>query len=163
MVNDYAILGLSPRYHPLGLLRARLPRAFRSTADIPRSPDGSRIQVAGLVVCRQRPETAKGITFILLEDEHGLLNVIVHPDLYQERRHIVRGEPFVVVEGLLRHDANTTNLVAERIWPLSEARSAFAIPETLNQSGHEAERQPPAAANTLDEMRQIAPPSHNYR
>jgi error-prone DNA polymerase len=170
MTSDYALMGLSPRYHPLGLLRPRLPRAIRSIAETPHIPDGTRIQVAGLTVCRQRPGTAKGITFLLLEDELGLLNVIVFPDLYSERRHIVRGEPFVVVEGVLQQRNNTTNLVAERIWPLSEARAEFRIPGNLDT---------PAAPDTndidviarqiedpetgLDRARQVAPASHNYR
>jgi error-prone DNA polymerase len=166
MTNDYAIMGLSPRYHPLGLLRPRLPRAMRSTADTLRIPDGTRIQVAGLIVCRQRPGTAKGITFLLLEDEQGLLNVIVFPDLYSERRHVVRGEPFVVIEGVLQHRNNTINLVAERIWPLSEARQTFAIPTNLDQpdqaidvTGHHSDD----PNSGLDRVRQVAPSSHNYR
>ena len=167
MANDYAIMGLSPRYHPLGLLRPRLPRRIRSTAEIPRIPDGTRIQVAGLIVCRQRPGTAKGITFLLLEDEIGLVNVIVYPDLYGERRHIVRGEPFLVIEGILKQSHNTTNLVAERIWPLAEARSEFSIPHNLGQRDS-AEidvlaQQSEDGETGLDHVRQIAPPSHNYR
>jgi error-prone DNA polymerase len=166
MTSDYAIMGLSPRYHPLGLLRSRLPRAIRSTAEAAHVPDGSRIQVAGLIVCRQRPGTAKGITFLLLEDEQGLLNVIVYPDLYSEQRHIVRGEPFVVIEGVLQHRANTINLVAERIWPLSEARAEFQVPRDLDLSDAGAtssvanER---ADGADLGRVRQVAPASHNYR
>jgi error-prone DNA polymerase len=168
MASDYAIMGLSPRYHPLGLLRPRLPRVIRSTAEIPRIPDGTRIQVAGLVVCRQRPGTAKGITFLLLEDEHGLLNVIVYPDLYSERRHIVRGEPFVVIEGILQHRANTINLVAEQVWPLSEARKHFTVPDNLEQevqsievAARQSEDEKPGTG--LGHVRQITPSSHNYR
>jgi error-prone DNA polymerase len=167
MASDYAIMGLSPRYHPLGLLRPRLPRAIRAMAEIPRIADGARIQVAGLIVCRQRPGTAKGITFLLLEDEHGLLNVIVFPDLYSEQRHVVRGEPFVVVEGVLQKRNNTINLVAERLWPLSEARAQFQIPDHLEQ---QATREIDVVAHQsedtqtgLDHVRQIAPASHNYR
>jgi error-prone DNA polymerase len=167
MANDYAVMGLSPRYHPLGLLRPRLPRAIRSTADALRVPDGTRIQVAGLIVCRQRPGTAKGITFLLLEDEYGVLNVIVYPDLYSEQRHIIRGEPFVVIEGILKQRANTINLVAERVWPLSEARAAFQIPDNLDQpdlSAIDATAHHSDDADTaLDHVRQIAPSSHNYR
>jgi error-prone DNA polymerase len=167
MANDYAIMGLSPRYHPLGLLRPRLPRRIRSTAEIPHISDGTRIQIAGLIVCRQRPGTAKGITFLLLEDEYGLVNVIVYPDLYSERRHIVRGEPFLVIEGILKQSHNTINLVAEQIWPLSEARSAFSIPQNQGPQ-HAAEidviaRQSEDHETGLDHVRQIAPPSHNYR
>jgi error-prone DNA polymerase len=167
MTNDYAIMGLSPRYHPLGLLRPRLPRAIRSIAETTHIPDGTRIQVAGLIVCRQRPGTAKGITFLLLEDEHGLLNVIVFPDLYSERRHVVRGEPFVVIEGVLQQRNNTINLVAERIWPLSEARAEFRIPDNLEEPtakdidviAHQSED----SETGLDHVRHVAPAAHNYR
>src|SRR5262249_58969232 len=96
MAADYAVLGLSPRYHPLGLLRWRLPDHFVTTADLDRLPHGAEIEIAGLTVCRQRPGTAKGITFLLLEDEHGLVNVIVYPRLYERQRMVVRGEPFLV-------------------------------------------------------------------
>jgi error-prone DNA polymerase len=170
MTSDYALMGLSPRYHPLGLLRPRLPRTIRSIAETLHIPDGARIQVAGLIVCRQRPGTAKGITFLLLEDEHGLLNVIVFPDLYSERRHIVRGEPFVVVEGVLQQRNNTINLVAERIWPLSEARAEFHIPENLDTSRAPDATDIDVIAQQsedpeigLDHVRQVAPTSHNYR
>ena len=167
MANDYAIMGLSPRYHPLGLLRPRLPRTIRSTAEIPRIPDGARIQVAGLIVCRQRPGTAKGITFLLLEDEHGLINVVVFPDLYREHRHVVRGEPFIVVEGLLQKRNNTINLVAERVWPLSAARAQFQIPDNLEQPDpREIDVVAHGSEDTdtgLDHVRHIAPSSHNYR
>ncbi|MFT4040973.1 MAG: error-prone DNA polymerase [Thermomicrobiales bacterium] len=133
-------LGLSPHWHPLGVLRQRLPGGIRPTADTAHLRDGLRIQVAGLVVVRQRPETARGVTFLLLEDEQGLLNVIVPPPLYEAERHIVRGEPFVVVEGILQRKLNTINLLAERIWPLAEARSQFparTTPAGLNHpEGH---------------------------
>ena len=119
-------------------------------------PGWRRIQVAGLIVCRQRPGTAKGITFLLLEDEHGLLNVIVFPDLYSERRHIVRGEPFVVIEGVLQQRNNTINLVAERIWPLSEARAEFHIPDNLDTP----ERQmPPTSTSSPSRARTPRPDS----
>jgi error-prone DNA polymerase len=167
MANEYAIMGLSPRYHPLGLLRPRLPRAIRSTVDIASIPDGTRIQVAGLIVCRQRPGTAKGITFLLMEDEHGLINIIVYPDLYQENRHVVRGDPFLVVEGILHHRANTTNLLAERVWPLSEARSQFTIPENLGDGTVQPitilTHQREDIDTEFGEVRQISPASHNYR
>jgi error-prone DNA polymerase len=167
MTGDYALMGLSPRYHPLGLLRPRLPRAIRSMAETAHISDGTRIQVAGLIVCRQRPGTAKGITFLLLEDEHGLLNVIVFPDLYSERRHVVRGEPFVVIEGVLQQRNNTINLVAEQIWPLSEARTKFCVPDNLGQlstteiDNTTQQHQDPEIG--LDHVRQVAPASHNYR
>jgi error-prone DNA polymerase len=134
MQAELRTLGLSPHWHPLGLLRTWLPRSIRPTGDTAQLPDGTRLQVAGLVVVRQRPETAKGVTFLLLEDEHGLLNVIVPPALYEAQRHVVRAEPFVVIEGRLQRRLNTINLLAERIWPLPEAGEVFQTPRQQGQA-----------------------------
>jgi error-prone DNA polymerase len=134
MQAELRTLGLSPHWHPLGLLRTRLPAPILPTVATTRLPDGTRMQVAGLVVVRQRPETAKGITFLLLEDEFGLLNVIVPPALYEAQRHVVRSEPFVVIAGRLQRRLNTINLLAERIWPLLEAREVFHAPGHRGQS-----------------------------
>jgi hypothetical protein len=71
----------------------------------------------------------------------------------------VRGEPFVVVEGLLQQRNNTINLVAERIWPLSEARAEFHIPDNLDTIAQQSED----PETGLDHARQVAPASHNYR
>jgi error-prone DNA polymerase len=102
-----------------------------------------------------------------MEDEHGLINIIVYPDLYQENRHVVRGDPFLVVEGILHHRANTTNLLAERIWPLSEARSQFTIPENLGEGAAQPitilTHQREDIDTEFGEVRQISPASHNYR
>ena len=118
MEADYAVLGLSPRYHPLGLLRPHLPAQSRDERSISKRCRTARmVEIAGLIVCRQRPGTAKGVKFLLLEDEVGLVNVIVYPELYEERRLIVRGEPFLVIEGTSaeagRHDQH------HRPYPLS--------------------------------------------
>jgi hypothetical protein len=94
----------------------------------------------------------------------------VFPDLYSERRHIVRGEPFVVVEGVLQQRNNTINLVAERIWPLSEARAEFRIPGNLDTPATPdatdidvIAQQSEDPETGLDRARQVAPASHNYR
>jgi error-prone DNA polymerase len=127
MEADYDVLGLSPRYHPLGLLRARLPERYVTTQDLERLPDGLTIQIAGLIVCRQRPGTAKGILFLLLEDERGLVNIVVYPGLYEQQRLVVRSEPFVLIEGRLQKKEDTINVVATGIWALDEARRAYDI------------------------------------
>jgi error-prone DNA polymerase len=166
MATDYSTMGMSPRYHPLGLLRPRLPASLVTTADLATLPDGLKLTIGGLVVCRQRPGTAKGITFLLLEDEVGLINVIVFPDLYDQHRHVVRGEPFLLVSGTLQRRNNTINLVAERIVPLDEARQRYQRPEDAPASrdidviAARAGRTLPATAASL---REIAPASHNYR
>jgi error-prone DNA polymerase len=155
MSADYEILGLSPRYHPLGLLRPRLPEHLVTTADLERIPDGAVIQIAGLVVCRQRPGTAKGITFLLMEDERGLVNVIVYPALYQQDRLLVRGEPFLVVQGKLQKADGTINIIAHRIASLEGARARFAAP--AHNGYDEAIPEQPVTKKAL------APASHNYR
>jgi error-prone DNA polymerase len=120
MVADYGLLGLSPSYHPLGLLRERLPRDILTNAQLRAAADGRRVRTAGLVVCRQRPGTAKGFVFLLLEDETGLTNVVVRPDLYEAQRVVIRAEPYVCVEGTVQLRSGTLNLLATGIARLAE-------------------------------------------
>src|SRR5207249_2971760 len=82
------------------------------------SRDGARIRTAGLVVCRQRPGTAKGFVFLLLEDETGLVNVVVRPDLYQAQRSVFRGEAYLCIEGSVQLHSGTLNVIATRATPL---------------------------------------------
>ena len=81
--------------------------------------DGQEIEVAGLVVCRQRPGTAKGFVFMVLEDELGLMNVIVKPDLYEAHRTLVRSEPFVIARGEVQRRDGVMNLIAQSFIPLT--------------------------------------------
>ena len=101
MLADYGSTGLTTHTHPLALLRERLPSGAVSSAELERRPHGSRVQVGGLVVARQRPGTAKGIVFLLLEDEFGTINLIVPPDVYERRRLTVRTEPLLLATGRL--------------------------------------------------------------
>ena len=101
MLADYGTTGLTTAAHPLALLRARLPRDAVTSQDLETLPHGARIRVGGLVVARQRPSTANGIVFVLLEDEHGTINLIVPPDVYERHRLTVRTEPLMLVAGKL--------------------------------------------------------------
>ena len=129
MAADYNILGLSPRWHPMAFLR---PSALGGHEGVISSrmleslPDGAPLQVAGLVVCRQRPGTAKGFVFLVLEDEFGLVNVIVKPDLYEAQRSVVRSQPFLVVRGELQRRDGITNLVAHSFVPLDAGLAPVA-------------------------------------
>ena len=118
MAADYAILGLSPDRHPMAFLRPQLHEGVVPSRMLASLPDGSPVEVAGLVVCRQRPGTAKGFVFLVLEDEFGLVNVIVKPDLYERERSLVRAEPFLIVRGELQRRDGTLNVTAERLRPL---------------------------------------------
>jgi error-prone DNA polymerase len=114
MVADYSILGLSPNYHPMAFMRSQLHEGIVPSRMLSSLPDGMEVQVAGLVVCRQRPATAKGFVFLVLEDEFSLINVVVRPDLYERERSLIRAEPLVIVRGKLQRRQGTVDLIADR-------------------------------------------------
>jgi error-prone DNA polymerase len=117
MRADYLVLGMSPRRHPMEFARPHLHEGIIPTKMVESIEDGRPVQVAGLVVCRQQPGTAKGFVFMVLEDEYGLVNVIVKPDLYERQRAIIRGEPFVIIRGELQRRDGITNLMARELTP----------------------------------------------
>jgi error-prone DNA polymerase len=122
MIADYATTGLTVDRHPLRLLRKGLAeQGVASSADLDELPHDAHVRVAGLVVARQRPGTAKGVVFLLLEDERGTVNVIIPPKVYERDRLTVRTEPLVMVEGTLERFASAggaINLLVSRIMPL---------------------------------------------
>jgi error-prone DNA polymerase len=85
---------------------------------LPRQRHGRRVRVAGCVITRQRPGTAKGFVFLNLEDETGLVNVIVRPPLFHRHRLALVNEPFLLIEGTLQRQDNVTSVRAERLAPL---------------------------------------------
>ncbi len=130
MVVDYSILGLSPNHHPLIFLRQQLHEGVFPSTMLGSLSDGTPVEIAGLVVCRQRPATAKGFVFLVLEDESGLVNVVVSPDLYERQRALVRTEPLLIVRGELQRRDGTVNVMAEQFEPLRHA--AIVAPEAHN-------------------------------
>jgi error-prone DNA polymerase len=155
MLADYEVLGLSPRYHPLGLLREGLPQEWVTTTGLESLPDGTPVRLAGLVVCRQRPETAKGITFLLLEDELGLANAIVYPALYEAQRPLVRAEPFLVVTGRLQRQDRTINVLVEELARLEDAYRTFTPVLRADEPEH--------AELDREDLRTLSPVAHSYR
>jgi error-prone DNA polymerase len=118
MLADYGATGLTVHAHPLSLLRDRLPADTVSSRDLDTLEHGSRVKVGGLVVARQRPGTANGIVFVLLEDEFGTINLIVPAQIYERDRLTVRTEPLMLVEGKLERFAaagGTTNIMVHRV------------------------------------------------
>jgi error-prone DNA polymerase len=85
--------------------------------DLPRLPSGLRVQVAGAVICRQRPGTAKGFLFLSLEDETGIANGIVTPDMFDANRAVLVGEPFIIVDGVLQHQDGVVSVKVQRVEP----------------------------------------------
>ena len=115
LVADYGSTKVTINEHPLELMRPDLPAGVLSSVELARSRHGARVQVAGLVVARQRPATAKGVTFMLLEDEHGTINLIVPPPIHDRCRLAVRSEPLVLAEGKLEHRDGVTNVLVSKV------------------------------------------------
>ena len=101
MLADYGTTGLTTRAHPLALLRERMAPDTVTSRDLEQLDHGRRVRIGGLVVARQRPGTASGIVFLLLEDEHGTINLVVPPQIYERHRLVVRTEPLMLVSGKL--------------------------------------------------------------
>ena len=116
MLADYRTTSLSVGVHPLELMRPHLPPGTLSTEELAERPNGATVAVAGMVVARQRPSTANGVVFMLLEDEHAQINLIVPPQVYDRYRAVIRGEPLLLARGRFEHaDRNRNVLVRELV------------------------------------------------
>jgi error-prone DNA polymerase len=116
LLADYAGMGLTIGPHPMALRRHEMAlRGVLRASDLPQARDGRRVRVAGMVITRQRPGTAKGFVFLTLEDETGVSNVIVRPDLFDRDRLTVIRQPFLLVEGILQHQDGVLSVKAERL------------------------------------------------
>jgi len=161
LLAEYAVLGFAASGHPLSLLRGALPPGVVQSDALPRLGAGAWVEVAGLVVARQRPETAKGFIFVLLEDEAGMVNVIVRPDVYERHRTAVRGEPLLWVRGKLAKDDGTVNVLAEEAAGLKcgMRNVECGIEGPPDDS---AFRTPHSAFDFLKSMRRVAPESKDW-
>jgi error-prone DNA polymerase len=124
---DYAGMGLTIGPHPMSLRRDDLAlRGVLRAVDLTQARDGRRVRVAGMVITRQRPGTAKGFVFLTLEDETGISNVIVRPDLFDRERMTVIRQPFLLVEGVLQHQDGVLSVKAERLQGIDGGASVDA-------------------------------------
>ncbi len=114
LASDFSGTGLTTGPHPMALLRKHLPDAW-TALELKSAPHGVRVQTAGMVICRQRPGTAKGFFFLSLEDETGVANVILAPALFERFRLRVSQETFLVIEGTVQQQEGITNLRADRV------------------------------------------------
>jgi error-prone DNA polymerase len=120
MTWDYELLGVSPGDHPMRLLRERVKaKGALSAAELEQQPAGKIVIVTGLVVVRQAPPTAKGHLFISLEDETGLINLIVRPDLYEKKRGLLSGADFLAAKGLVQRDGLSLSVLVKEVKRLS--------------------------------------------
>ena len=115
---DYETMNLTTGPHPMNLLRESLQNIWREI-DLAHARHGSTIQIAGNVICRQRPGTAKGFVFISLEDETGVSNAIVEPDLFERFRLVITEEAFLLIEGEVQNSDNVVLIKARQIRALA--------------------------------------------
>ena len=121
MVADHEAMSLTTGPHPMALLRPGLDRRHPHRRPTCARDRSGRVTIAGIVIARQRPGTAKGIVFLLVEDEHGMTNVICPPAVYERDRIAVRAEPLVQVWGRLERRNGAVNVIADRVAGLSHA------------------------------------------
>jgi error-prone DNA polymerase len=168
MLADYRTTGLTTATHPMALLRSGLAERGAVAGDaLPGIAHGAPVRVGGLVVARQRPGTASGICFMLLEDEHGTINLVVPGRVYEQYRLTVRTEPLVVAEGRLeRHPAagGGINVLVRRITALqAPARILAEVKDFSPLDARELERHERAAAAADPAgFRAVAPPVMSF-
>jgi error-prone DNA polymerase len=112
----------------MALLRGDLPSEVLTAEQVRATCDGACIRTAGLVVCRQRPGTAKGFVFLLLEDETGVINVVIRPDMYEAQRSTIRGESYLCIEGTVQLHSGTLNVIATTANPVNQITNTNRLP-----------------------------------
>ncbi len=120
VVEDYGSVGLSLRRHPVAFLRAELDRARIVTcAQLAQTRDGRTVDVAGIVLVRQRPGSAKGVLFITIEDETGIGNLIVWPSLFEQQRRLILSAGMIACHGRVQREGSVIHVVSQRLTDLS--------------------------------------------
>ncbi len=154
LIADYRSTGMSVDEHPMKLLRSSLDPKISRTSDLERIDHGSTVEVAGMVTARQRPETANGVTFVLLEDERGQVNLVVPPPVYERHRPLVRTAPLIRALGRLERREGTINVVVSELVPLEHDDP------TPQRSKPEGRREPRELA--VSELRTVVPAGHRF-
>jgi error-prone DNA polymerase len=127
LVADFRGTGMTVGPHPMAYHRARLETmGIRKANELSRIPNGQHLRIGGCVIARQRPGTAKGFVFLSLEDETGVANAIIHPDLFQKNRLLMSSEQFLLIEGVLQNQDHVISVKAERVLPLDITRAKTA-------------------------------------
>ena len=129
LVADFRGTGMTVGPHPMAYHRERMDAiGVRKASDLASIPNGKYLRIGGCVIARQRPGTAKGFVFLSLEDETGVANAIIMPDLFQKNRLLLTSEQFLMVEGILQNQDNVISVKAQRVMPLIDypGRDQFA-------------------------------------
>ena len=171
-VADYSTSGVTVGDHVMAALRRRLRVPMLATsAQLERMPHGCSVAIAGLVIARQRPGTAKGIVFLLFEDEWGTVNLIVPPDVYERQRRLVRTEPLLLARGRLERPAagnGIVNVLVREFEALDPALAEDGVAAETHPLHNQADGTPPAqeddgeAGGVGASMRAVAPPIQSF-
>ena len=137
VLEDYAALRLSLKNHPMAFLRDRLAaQHVQPLASLQNAPNGKRITIAGLVICRQRPGSAKGVVFLTLEDETGTGNIVVWPDRFERYRRITIGARLMRIEGRVQRSGIVVHVVAERLHDISSSLLQLTAQHGMDSTAH---------------------------
>jgi error-prone DNA polymerase len=166
LVAEYRMLRFATRLHPIALVRDQLPGGVTTSDRLAATDNGATVTLAGIVIARQRPQTAKGYIFVLIEDEGGHINVIVKPKVYERCRAAVRMEPFLLVRGRLQKDGGTLNVIAHEVRALragsgGDIGADAGAPAHPNGTG--AGREAPGEAPSLPDPLEYWPDSKKPR
>ena len=124
LVADFRGTGMTVGPHPMAYHRTRMEAmGIHKASELEHIPNGQYLRIGGCVICRQRPGTAKGFVFLSIEDETGVANAIVTPDLFQKNRLLLSSAQFLMVEGILQNQDNVISVKAERVLPLAITRA----------------------------------------
>jgi len=128
VVRDYRSLGFTLRKHPLAFARERLKaRGYVTHAELKACPNHSQVRIAGMVIVRQRPMTAKGVVFQTLEDETGFANLVIWPDVFERFQREVFSASFVAVQGMVQNKDNVVHVVVKQLFDLSHLWHSLAV------------------------------------
>jgi error-prone DNA polymerase len=137
VIEDYAHIGLTLRAHPVSFLRPELAaKKIVTCADAAVTADRRKVTVAGLVLVRQRPGSAKGVMFITIEDETGTANLVIWPSLYEKQRQVVHGAHMLAVEGRVQREGLVVHIVADKLIDLSDQLAGIGETEEQFQLPH---------------------------
>jgi len=184
VLADYGSTGMTLGEHPLAMLRPDLGPGVAVSSDLKRIEDRSVVEVAGMVVARQRPATAKGVVFMLLEDERGSVNIVVPPPVFERFRGVARAAPLIRVRGRLERREGTINVVADQlaiverpdlpradvrsIEPPADRAAGRNVPKVASAGGTAREPLPSldearrARERAIAQLRAVAPVAHSF-
>ena len=172
VARDYSTLSLSLKAHPVSFLRPAVEEAgYRTCAELLKARNGARVGVAGLVLVRQRPGSAKGVIFATLEDETGVANVIVWPNMFARFRRVVIGAKLLAVTGRLQREGDVIHLVADQLvdWTGALASlsaggldNAFARADEIERPGADPREKPKRGQGFATPGAEIIPASRDF-